>query len=149
MFYFRVCFIIASIVLPQNGIHPMMPPGKQMDSPGYYNYSPQDQGIVMHVQGLQNGPALSPSGNPHKRLKRTTMSSISSADDEVESVGDENESMSSYYGKSPNLSGNSSAGWQGDGMDPGMFINEFNFKLCTFILSVKLELTSMLYYFCF
>ena len=109
-----------SIVLPQNGIHPMMPPGKQMDSPGYYNYSSQDQGIVMHVQGLQNGPALSPSGNPHKRLKRTTMSSISSADDEVESVGDENESMSSYYGKSPNLSGNSSAGWQGDGMDPGM-----------------------------
>jgi hypothetical protein len=132
MFYFRVCFIIASIVLPQNGIHPMMPPGKQMDSPGYYNYSSQDQGIVMHVQGLQNGPALSPSGNPHKRLKRTTMSSISSADDEVESVGDENESMSSYYGKSPNLSGNSSAGWQGDGMDPGMFINEFNFKLMYF-----------------
>ena len=99
----------------------MMPPGKQMDSPSYYNYSPSDQNIVMHVQqALQNGPALSPSGNPHKRLKRTTMSSISSADDEVESVGDENESMSSYYGKSPaNLSGNCSAGWQGDNMDPG------------------------------
>ena len=113
-------FVVASIIMPQNGIHPMMPPGKQMDSPNYYNYSPQDQGIVMHVQGLQNGPALSPSGNPHKRLKRNTMSSISSADDEVESVGDENESMSSYYGKSPaNLSGNSSAGWQGDNMDPG------------------------------
>ncbi|XP_071146142.1 nuclear factor 1 X-type-like isoform X3 [Mytilus edulis] len=110
----------ASIVLPQNGIHPMMPPAKQMDSPSYYNYSAQD--IVMHVQqGLQNGPALSPSGNPHKRLKRTTMSSISSADDEVESVGDESESMSSYYGKSQaNLSGNSSAGWQGDSMDPGI-----------------------------
>lgn len=124
MFYVfsdNINLFAASIVLPQNGIHPMMPPAKQMDSPSYYNYSAQD--IVMHVQqGLQNGPALSPSGNPHKRLKRTTMSSISSADDEVESVGDESESMSSYYGKSQaNLSGNSSAGWQGDSMDPGRF----------------------------
>jgi hypothetical protein len=58
------------------------------------------------------------------------MSSISSADDEVESVGDENESMSSYYGKSPNLSGNSSAGWQGDGMDPGMFFELYLFFRC-------------------
>lgn len=99
-----------------------------MDSPGsYYNYSPhpQDQsmGSGMHP-GMSNGQsALSPSGHPHKRLKRNTISSISSADEDAESVGDENESMSSYYGKSSStLNSSGSSGWQeGSHMaDPGL-----------------------------
>ncbi|XP_021343540.1 nuclear factor 1 X-type-like isoform X10 [Mizuhopecten yessoensis] len=114
-----------SIMMPQNGTVSMMPPSKQMDSPSYYNYSPQEQPQVvggMPHPGMPNGQsALSPSGHPHKRLKRSTMSSISSAEDDVESVGDENETMSNYYGKSPaNLSGSGSSGWQGDHMDPGL-----------------------------
>lgn len=124
------CFILnlaASIMMPPNGTHPMLPPQKQMDSPGsYYNYSPhpQDQsmGSGMHP-GMSNGQsALSPSGHPHKRLKRNTISSISSADEDAESVGDENESMSSYYGKSSStLNSSGSSGWQeGSHMaDPG------------------------------
>lgn len=134
--------------MPQNGTHHMLPPAKQMDSPNYYHhYSPQEQQPMpgaMHP-GIPNGqPALSPSGNPHKRLKRSTISSISSAEDDVESVGDENESMSSYYGKSPanlsasgnlsssgNLSGSSSSGWQGDHMDPGI---KLSVVLCVAIL---------------
>lgn len=117
-----------SIMMPPNGTHPMLPPQKQMDSPGsYYNYSPhpQDQsmGSGMHP-GMSNGQsALSPSGHPHKRLKRNTISSISSADEDAESVGDENESMSSYYGKSSStLNSSGSSGWQeGSHMaDPGL-----------------------------
>ncbi|XP_061175524.1 nuclear factor 1 X-type-like isoform X2 [Saccostrea echinata] len=117
-----------SIMMPPNGTHPMLLPQKQMDSPGsYYNYSPhpQDQpmGSGMHP-GMSNGQsALSPSGHPHKRLKRNTISSISSADEDAESVGDENESMSSYYGKSSStLNSSGSSGWQeGSHMaDPGL-----------------------------
>lgn len=118
----------SSIMMPPNGTHPMLLPQKQMDSPGsYYNYSPhpQDQpmGSGMHP-GMSNGQsALSPSGHPHKRLKRNTISSISSADEDAESVGDENESMSSYYGKSSStLNSSGSSGWQeGSHMaDPGL-----------------------------
>ncbi|XP_060081476.1 nuclear factor 1 X-type-like isoform X2 [Ylistrum balloti] len=114
-----------SIMMPQNGTVPMMPPSKQMDSPSYYNYSPQEQSQVvggMPHPGMPNGQsALSPSGHPHKRLKRNTISSISSAEDDVESVGDENETMSNYYAKSSaNLSSSGSSGWQGDHMDPGL-----------------------------
>lgn len=118
----------SSIMMPHNGTHPMLPPQKQMDSPGsYYNYSPhpQDQpmGSGMHP-GMSNGQAaLSPSGHPHKRMKRNTISSISSADEDAESVGDENESMSSYYGKSSStLNSSGSSGWQeGSHMaDPGL-----------------------------
>ena len=93
--------ISASIMMPQNG-HPMMPPSRAMDSPSsYYNYSPQEQPVVPMHPGLPNGQsALSPAANPHKRLKRTAMSSISSADDDNDNEGEENESMSSYYAKS-------------------------------------------------
>ncbi|XP_056018499.1 nuclear factor 1 X-type-like isoform X6 [Ostrea edulis] len=117
-----------SIMMPPNGTHSMLPPQKQMDSPGsYYNYSPhpQDQpmGSGMHP-GMSNGQsALSPSGHPHKRLKRNTISSISSADEDAESVGDESESMSSYYGKSSStLNSSGSSGWQEGGhmADPGL-----------------------------
>lgn len=116
-------------MMPQNGQIPMMSQRQMVESPSYYNYSPQEQPqVIVGMQpppGMPNGQsALSPPNHPHKRLKRSTMSSISSADDEVESVGDENESMSNYYGKSPgNLSGSghsSTGGWQGDHMDPGM-----------------------------
>lgn len=121
----------------------MLPPQKQMDSPGsYYNYSPhpQDQpmGSGMHP-GMSNGQAaLSPSGHPHKRMKRNTISSISSADEDAESVGDENESMSSYYGKSSStLNSSGSSGWQegshmadpgNTGRMPDLHRNEFLFQ---------------------
>lgn len=45
------------------------------------------------------------------------MSSISSADEDQESVGDDTEQMSSYY-KSPGMGAPSSA-WQDPQMDPG------------------------------
>ncbi|KAL3868266.1 hypothetical protein ACJMK2_041095 [Sinanodonta woodiana] len=113
--------IKASIMMPPNGTHPMISGGK-MDSPSYYNFSPQDSQMVgggMHP-GLSNGQgALSPSGNPHKRLKRSTISSISSADEDGESVGDDTETMTSYYGKSSGM-GNQSTGWQDSMSDPGM-----------------------------
>lgn len=46
------------------------------------------------------------------------MSSISSADDDQESVGDDAEQMSSYY-KTPGGMGPASSGWQDPQMDPG------------------------------
>ena len=70
------------------------------------------------VQPLQNGGevAISPH-NHHKRIKRNTMSSMSSVDDEAESVAEEgdqsvNHTGGSYYVRSPS-SLNSSAGWHG------------------------------------
>lgn len=113
-----------SIMMPPNGTHPMLPPPK-IDSPSYYNYSPHPQDptqqhmVAMSAQhGMPNGQSqLSPSGNPHKRLKRSTMSSISSADEDQESVGDDAEQMSSYY-KSGGMPGQSS--WSDPNMDPGM-----------------------------
>ncbi|XP_053394951.1 nuclear factor 1 X-type-like isoform X10 [Mercenaria mercenaria] len=114
----------ASIMMPPNGTHPMLPPPK-IDSPSYYNYSPHPQDpnqqhmVAMSAHhGMPNGQSqLSPSGNPHKRLKRSTMSSISSADEDQESVGDDTEQMSTYY-KSGGMAGQS--GWQDPNMDPGM-----------------------------
>ncbi|XP_053394945.1 nuclear factor 1 X-type-like isoform X3 [Mercenaria mercenaria] len=114
----------ASIMMPPNGTHPMLPPPK-IDSPSYYNYSPHPQDpnqqhmVAMSAHhGMPNGQSqLSPSGNPHKRLKRSTMSSISSADEDQESVGDDTEQMSTYY-KSGGMAGQS--GWQDPNMDPGL-----------------------------
>ncbi|KAL5021707.1 hypothetical protein ScPMuIL_000862 [Solemya velum] len=110
-----------SIVMPQNGTHPMIPQNK-MDSPSYYSYSPQEPSMVgsMHPNMPNGQSALSPSGNPHKRLKRSTISSISSAEDDVESVGDETENMHNYYGKSPAPMSNQSSSWQGEHIDTGM-----------------------------
>jgi len=56
-------------------------------------------------------------GNPHKRLKRSAMSSISSADEDQESVGDDAEQMSTYYKSSMGVAPPS--GWQDSQMDPG------------------------------
>lgn len=115
----------SSIMMPQNGTHGMVPQGR-LDSPGsYYSYSPHTQDpnqptmVPMHPAAMPNGqpPALSPASNPHKRLKRTTMSSISSAEDDVESVGESEENLSGYYSKS--ASGLASHQWQGDHMDHG------------------------------
>ncbi|XP_052774876.1 nuclear factor 1 A-type-like [Mya arenaria] len=115
----------ASIMMPPNGTHPMLPPPK-IDSPSYYNYSPHPQDPSQHMaamashHGMPNGQSqVSPSGNPHKRLKRSTMSSISSADDDQESVGDDTEQMSSYYKASGGMGVPTS--WQQDPqMDPGV-----------------------------
>ncbi|XP_052255880.1 nuclear factor 1 X-type-like isoform X3 [Dreissena polymorpha] len=116
----------ASIMMPHNGTHPMLPPPK-IDSPSYYQYSPHPQDHSQHMaamashHGMPNGQAqLSPSGNPHKRLKRSTMSSISSADEDQESIGDDTEQMSSYYKASGGMGGHTSAWQQDPNMDPGM-----------------------------
>ncbi|XP_050402626.1 nuclear factor 1 X-type isoform X2 [Patella vulgata] len=108
----------SSIMMPQNGTHTMLPPPK-IESPNYYNYSPQEQNMVpMQHHNLPNGQsALSPAGNPHKRLKRNTISSISSAEDDVESVGEENEMV--YYKPAVSMTGQSTS-WQSDQMDPGL-----------------------------
>ncbi|XP_052255873.1 nuclear factor 1 A-type-like isoform X2 [Dreissena polymorpha] len=115
----------ASIMMPHNGTHPMLPPPK-IDSPSYYQYSPHPQDHSQHMaamashHGMPNGQAqLSPSGNPHKRLKRSTMSSISSADEDQESIGDDTEQMSSYYKASGGMGGHTSAWQQDPNMDPG------------------------------
>jgi hypothetical protein len=87
--------------------------------------------LVATPQSMQNGgvleqSSLSPS-NPHKRIKRHTISSISS--DDVESVGGEepqdglaNQALHNqvlppnYYGKSPsnNSLSSQSSGWQAE-----------------------------------
>lgn len=115
--------------MPPNGTHPMLPPPK-IDSPSYYNYSPHPQdpnhhmvAMTAHHGGMPNGQSqLSPSGNPHKRLKRSTMSSISSADEDQESVGDDTEQMSTYY-KASGMAGQQ--GWQDPNMDPGKVLNQY------------------------
>ncbi|XP_048255760.1 nuclear factor 1 X-type-like isoform X2 [Haliotis rufescens] len=111
----------ASIMSHQNGNHGMMVQNK-MDSPNYYNYSPQSESALVNMHaGMPNGqPTLSPAaGNPHKRLKRTTMSSISSAEDDVESVGEEAETINQYYAK-PASSIGQQASWQSDHVDSGL-----------------------------
>ncbi|XP_025111035.1 nuclear factor 1 A-type-like isoform X7 [Pomacea canaliculata] len=115
----------SSIMMPQNGTHGMVPQTR-LDSPSsYYSYSPhaQDPGqptMVSLHPALPNGQpgALSPAGNPHKRLKRTTMSSISSAEEDVESVGEEGENLSGYFAKS--AAGLTAHQWQGDHVDHTM-----------------------------
>ena len=86
--------------------------------------------LVGTPQPIQNGAIVDPSSlspsNPHKRIKRHTISSISS--DEVESIGGEepqdglaNQALHNpappppnYYGKSPstNSLSSQSSGWQ-------------------------------------
>lgn len=116
----------ASIMMPQNGTHGMVPQTR-LDSPSsYYSYSPHAQDpsqptMVSLHPALPNGQpgALSPAGNPHKRLKRTTMSSISSAEEDVESVGEEGENLSGYFAKS--AAGLTAHQWQGDHVDHSEF----------------------------
>ena len=65
--------------------------------------------------GLPNGQpsTLSPAGIPHKSRKRPAVGSLSSADDDVESVEGEGESMGAYYKSA--LVG--SHHWQNDHVD--------------------------------
>ncbi|XP_076440550.1 uncharacterized protein LOC143279999 isoform X8 [Babylonia areolata] len=109
-----------SIMLPQNGSHGMVHQGR-LDSPGsYYAQDPVAPTMVPIHRGLPNGQphALSPAGNPHKRLKRPAMSSISSADDDGESVGEEGENLSGYYAKS--AAGLGPHQWQSEHVDQGL-----------------------------
>jgi nuclear factor I len=98
---------------------------RRMDSPNYYNYSPQDQGpptmVPMHAVSMTNGQtaALSPVGNPHKKLKRNHMNSMSSVDDDVESVEGE-DNLSSYYTKVPGGVLGPHSSWQGEHMESGV-----------------------------
>ncbi|GAB1607091.1 hypothetical protein Ahia01_000991900, partial [Argonauta hians] len=102
-----------SIMMPQNGTHPMLPASKT-DSPSYFNYSPQPMVGPLHPNLANGQVALSPSGNPNKRLKSNTISSISPADDDVESVGDETEN---YYSKASSMA-NQTQSWQNEHLDP-------------------------------
>ncbi|XP_059154393.1 nuclear factor 1 A-type-like isoform X2 [Physella acuta] len=112
----------ASIMISPNGNHTLLPQGR-LDSPNYYNYSPQDQHgsmLQMHPVTMTNGQSsLSPAGDsyshPHKKLKRNHINSMSSVEDDVESVEGE-ESLSGYYTKG-SLAHQS---WQGDHMEPGL-----------------------------
>ena len=109
--------VAASITHPQNGLETMY--GKSDNQMYYYPCSnqPLGQGIsgpLVPVSNLPNGSdhmVLSPPQNRHKRLKRTPMSSISSVEDEVESLGSETEvnvPPPTYYVKN-SLGG--SGGW--------------------------------------
>ncbi|XP_076462629.1 uncharacterized protein LOC143294983 isoform X4 [Babylonia areolata] len=117
-----------SIMVPQNGAHTLVGGQGGLDSPSsYYTYSPhtQDPGppsiVAMHP-AHPNGQtaAITPPTNPHKRLKRTAVSSVSSADDDMESVGEEGENLSSYYAKSAGLAAATAHHWQTDAVDHGM-----------------------------
>ena len=109
--------VAASITHPQNGLETMY--GKSDNQMYYYPCSnqPLGQGLggpLGPVSNLPNGSdhmVLSPPQNRHKRLKRTPMSSISSVEDEVESLGSETEvnvPPPTYYVKN-SLGG--SGGW--------------------------------------
>lgn len=112
----------ASIMLTPNGTHTLLPQGR-LDSPSYYNYSPQDQHgsmVQMHPVAMTNGQSsLSPAGDSyshtHKKLKRNHMNSMSSVEDDVESVEGE-ENLSGYYSKG----GLAHQSWQGEHMEPGI-----------------------------
>ncbi|XP_076462627.1 nuclear factor 1 A-type-like isoform X2 [Babylonia areolata] len=117
-----------SIMVPQNGAHTLVGGQGGLDSPSsYYTYSPhtQDPGppsiVAMHP-AHPNGQtaAITPPTNPHKRLKRTAVSSVSSADDDMESVGEEGENLSSYYAKSAGLAAATAHHWQTDAVDHGV-----------------------------
>ncbi|KAH9491988.1 hypothetical protein Btru_026642 [Bulinus truncatus] len=112
----------ASIMVTPNGTHTLLPQDR-LDSPSYYNYSPQDQHgsmVQMHPVTMPNGQSsLSPAGDsysqPHKKLKRNHMNSMSSVEDDVESVEGE-ENLSGYYSKG----GLSHPSWQSDHMESGL-----------------------------
>ncbi|XP_055884977.1 nuclear factor 1 X-type-like isoform X2 [Biomphalaria glabrata] len=112
----------SSIMVTPNGTHTLLSQGR-LDSPSYYNYSPQEQHgslVQMHPVTLANGQSsLSPAGDsyshPHKKLKRNHINSMSSVEDDVESVEGE-ENLSGYYSKGV-LAHQS---WQSDHMDSGL-----------------------------
>ena len=56
------------------------------------------------------------------------MSSISSADEDQESIGDDTEQMSSYYKASGGMGGHTSAWQQDPNMDPGKGIWTHDFE---------------------
>ncbi|BFY99276.1 hypothetical protein BsWGS_02316 [Bradybaena similaris] len=113
-----------SIMMTPNGTHSLIQQGR-MDSPSYYSYSPQEQGpptmVPMHAVAMANGQAatLSPAGNPHKKLKRSHMNSMSSVDDDVDSVEGE-DTLSGYYAKSSGGSLGPHSSWQAEHMEPGL-----------------------------
>ena len=125
-------FIVsASITQPQNGMEAHGVLGK-LESDHYYTY-PCNQALgpagVQPMPPMPNGEpsALSPTRG-HKRLKRSNMGSMSSVDDDGESVGDEGQPQEGqvpayYHGKSPSNSLNGGQSWQGEhnSMDPGTY----------------------------
>jgi len=71
---------------------------------------------------ISNGQSvLSPSGHPQKSIKRTNMSSISSAEDDMECVRDKHETMNNYESRSPANLSESVSLWQDNHMDPGTY----------------------------
>ncbi|XP_064625695.1 nuclear factor 1 X-type-like isoform X3 [Lineus longissimus] len=109
-----------TLAQPQNGqVHcPTNSYPKVDGSPGISymyttNYSNADLGLNMGsmVRPHPDQESLSPKSMRHKRMKRSHLTSVSSVDDDIESIGDE-EAM--YYGKSPASLPNQSSSWQGD-----------------------------------
>ncbi|CAG5135889.1 unnamed protein product, partial [Candidula unifasciata] len=115
----------ASIMMMPNGSHPLIPQGR-MDSPSYYNYSPQDHGqptmVSMHALAMNNGQSyvFCPTGIQHKKLKRGHLNSMSSLDEDGESV-EEDDHLNDYYSKMAGGGGGLGhhPSWQGDHMDQG------------------------------
>ncbi|GFS18148.1 nuclear factor 1 [Elysia marginata] len=114
-----------SIMMTPNGTHPLLPGGR-LDSPSYYNYSPQDHHggpptmVPMHPVAMTNGQASasSPGGHPHKKLKRNHINSMSSVEDDQESVEGE-ENLSGYYTKGPGGGLQHHQAWHQEHMEPG------------------------------
>lgn len=115
----------SSIMMTPNGTHPLLP-GSRLDSPSYYNYSPQDHHagaptmVTMHPVAMTNGQASasSPGGHPHKKLKRNHINSMSSVEDDQESVEGE-ENLSGYYTKGPGGVLQHHPAWHQEHMEPG------------------------------
>ena len=143
--------LAASITQPPNGMETPQVYHPKGEAPSYF-FNSCSQGPSLHGVGpatmatplgtahpLQNGGGggdpIVVSPNRHKRIKRTTISSsMSSVDDEVESVDGEiggaslpgpgpgpGPSYQTNYGRSPNSLSSSSSGWHGGDqttMDP-------------------------------
>ncbi|RUS89856.1 hypothetical protein EGW08_002386 [Elysia chlorotica] len=114
----------SSIMMTPNGTHQLLPGGR-LDSPSYYNYSPQDHHagpptmVAMHPVAMTNGQASASSpGHPHKKLKRNHINSMSSVEDDQESVEGE-ENLSGYYTKGPGGGLQHHQAWHQDHMEPG------------------------------
>ncbi|XP_013398075.1 nuclear factor 1 A-type isoform X2 [Lingula anatina] len=95
---------------------PLSLPG-QMETPSYYqNFSMSSQLMSPAVAGMRRLPNGQPALSPSRTKRQRFANSMSSVDDEVESMGDENENMN-IYGKSP---ASQTGSWHSDhSIDPG------------------------------
>jgi hypothetical protein len=119
--FLLILLLSVTLAQPQNGqVHCSTNSYPKVDgSPGISymyttNYSANtDLGLNMGnmVRSHPEQESLSPKSIRHKRFKRSHLTSVSSVDDDIESVGDED---AMYYGKSPASLPNQSSSWQGE-----------------------------------